>query len=106
VAGVEATARPTTDVAPAIGCVFGAAGPRARVQHEQFSSPEANAASEAIEQVSRDRFQLGLKLRLRRDGELVAAVSEERLNRCKLWYGFPEAAIDELLRESHMASKP
>ena len=32
-----------------------------------------------------------------RDGELVAAVSEERLNRRKLWYGFPEAAIAEVL---------
>ena len=32
-----------------------------------------------------------------RDGKLVAAVSEERLNRRKLWYGFPEAAIAEVL---------
>jgi carbamoyltransferase len=32
-----------------------------------------------------------------RDGKLVAAVSEERLNRRKLWYGFPEAAISEVL---------
>lgn len=32
------------------------------------------------------------------DGKLVAAVSEERLNRRKLWYGFPEEAIAEVLR--------
>ena len=32
------------------------------------------------------------------DGKLIAAISEERLNRRKLWYGFPEAAISEVLR--------
>lgn len=32
-----------------------------------------------------------------KDGELVAAVSEERLNRRKLWYGFPEEAIAAVL---------
>ena len=32
------------------------------------------------------------------DGKLVAAISEERLNRRKLWYGFPESAIHEVLR--------
>lgn len=35
---------------------------------------------------------------LLRDGQLVAAVSEERLNRKKLWYGMPRLAIDEVLR--------
>jgi carbamoyltransferase len=29
-----------------------------------------------------------------RDGQLIAAVSEERLNRVKLWHGIPRAAID------------
>ena len=33
-----------------------------------------------------------------RDGKLIAAVSEERLNRIKQWYGYPEAAILEVLR--------
>ncbi|MEK9968297.1 MAG: hypothetical protein VW600_04120, partial [Ferrovibrio sp.] len=33
-----------------------------------------------------------------KDGELIAAVSEERLNRIKQWYGFPEQAILEVLR--------
>jgi carbamoyltransferase len=33
-----------------------------------------------------------------RDGKLVAAVSEERLNRIKQWYGYPEQAILEVLR--------
>ena len=33
-----------------------------------------------------------------KDGALVAAVSEERLNRIKQWYGFPEQAILEVLR--------
>ena len=32
-----------------------------------------------------------------KDGELVAAISEERLNRRKLWYGFPEEAIAAVL---------
>ena len=32
------------------------------------------------------------------DGKLVAAISEERLNRRKLWYGFPESAIHEVLK--------
>lgn len=32
-----------------------------------------------------------------RDGRLVAAVSEERVNRVKLWDGFPSAAIAEVL---------
>lgn len=32
-----------------------------------------------------------------RDGRLVAAVSEERINRAKLWDGFPTAAIAEVL---------
>jgi carbamoyltransferase len=32
-----------------------------------------------------------------KDGELIAAVSEERLNRIKNWYGYPEAAIQEVL---------
>ena len=31
------------------------------------------------------------------DGKLVSAISEERLNRRKLWYGFPEEAIDHAL---------
>ena len=38
-----------------------------------------------------------------RDGKLVAAVSEERLNRRKLWYGYPEAAIAEVLRLSNIS---
>ncbi len=32
-----------------------------------------------------------------RDGKVVAAVSEERLNRIKLWHGVPHAAIREVL---------
>ena len=32
-----------------------------------------------------------------RDGRLVAAVSEERLNRVKLWHGIPRHAIDAVL---------
>lgn len=32
------------------------------------------------------------------DGKLIAAVSEERLNRRKNWYGFPEEAIAEVLK--------
>lgn len=35
-----------------------------------------------------------------RDGELVAAVSEERLNRQKLWHGMPYGAVAEVLRLS------
>jgi carbamoyltransferase len=38
-----------------------------------------------------------------RDGKLVAAVSEERLNRRKLWYGYPEAAIAEVLRLANIS---
>ncbi|MDC2981230.1 hypothetical protein OA007_00810 [SAR116 cluster bacterium] len=37
------------------------------------------------------------------DGRLLAAVSEERLNRRKLWYGFPEAAILEVLSLSGLS---
>ena len=33
-----------------------------------------------------------------RNGRLVAAVSEERLNRKKSWYGYPEESINEVLR--------
>lgn len=33
-----------------------------------------------------------------RDGEIVAAVSEERLNRTKLWHGIPERSVQEVLR--------
>lgn len=33
-----------------------------------------------------------------RDGKLVSAVSEERLNRIKLWHGIPHQAIQEALR--------
>ncbi len=33
-----------------------------------------------------------------KDGEILAAVSEERLNRKKLWYGIPKLAIAEVLR--------
>jgi carbamoyltransferase len=33
-----------------------------------------------------------------KDGKLIAAVSEERLNRIKQWYGFPEQAIIDVLR--------
>jgi len=32
------------------------------------------------------------------NGQLVSAVSEERLNRTKLWHGIPQAAIGEALR--------
>lgn len=32
-----------------------------------------------------------------RDGRLVAAISEERLNRVKLWYGIPKLAIERAL---------
>ncbi len=32
-----------------------------------------------------------------RDGKIVAAISEERINRQKLWYGFPEKSIREVL---------
>lgn len=32
------------------------------------------------------------------DGKLVSAISEERLNRIKLWHGIPQAAIGEALR--------
>lgn len=32
------------------------------------------------------------------DGKLVSAVSEERMNRVKLWYGVPHKAIEEALR--------
>lgn len=38
-----------------------------------------------------------------RDGELIAAVSEERLNREKLWHGVPHRAIDEVLRLSGLS---
>ena len=31
------------------------------------------------------------------NGKLIAAVSEERLNRKKLWYGYPEDSIKEVL---------
>ena len=34
---------------------------------------------------------------LLKNGKLVAAVSEERLNRKKLWYGYPEASINQVL---------
>ena len=40
-----------------------------------FSSSEANAASDAIEQASRDHFQCGLKLRLRDRQSLAAGPS-------------------------------
>ena len=33
-----------------------------------------------------------------KDGQLVSAVSEERLNRIKLWHGIPHQAIQEALR--------
>lgn len=35
-----------------------------------------------------------------RDGRLIAAVSEERINREKLWYGYPALSIAEVLRLS------
>lgn len=35
---------------------------------------------------------------LLRDGKVVATVSEERLNRCKNWGGFPALAVQEVLR--------
>lgn len=38
-----------------------------------------------------------------RDGKLVAAVSEERLNRRKLWYGYPEGAIAEVLKLANIS---
>ena len=34
-----------------------------------------------------------------KNGRVVAAVEEERLNRAKHWAGFPAAAIDWCLRE-------
>ena len=34
---------------------------------------------------------------LLKNGKLIAAVSEERLNRKKLWYGYPEDSIKEVL---------
>ena len=34
---------------------------------------------------------------LLKNGKLVAAISEERLNRKKLWYGYPEASINQVL---------
>jgi carbamoyltransferase len=36
------------------------------------------------------------------DGRLIAAVNEERLNRKKLWGGFPELSIAEVLRLAHV----
>ncbi len=38
-----------------------------------------------------------------RDGKIVAAVSEERINRKKLWHGFPEMAIEDVLAISGIA---
>ena len=35
-----------------------------------------------------------------KDGEIIAAVNEERLNRIKLCWGFPEKAIKEVMRIS------
>lgn len=37
------------------------------------------------------------------DGEIVAAVGEERMNRIKNWAGFPEKAIHEVLRISGLS---
>jgi carbamoyltransferase len=34
---------------------------------------------------------------LLKNGKLVAAISEERLNRKKFWYGYPEASINQVL---------
>ena len=35
-----------------------------------------------------------------KDGKILAAVSEERLNRKKLWNGIPKLAIDEVIKLS------
>lgn len=40
---------------------------------------------------------------LLRDGEIVAAVAEERLNRIKQWNGLPRRAVDEVLRIAGIA---
>jgi carbamoyltransferase len=40
-----------------------------------------------------------------RDGEVVAAVAEERLNRVKLWHGVPRLAIAEVLRLAGISLK-
>ena len=38
-----------------------------------------------------------------RDGELIAAVEEERFRRVKYWAGFPKLAIEHCLREAGIA---
>ncbi|MBF0267971.1 MAG: carbamoyl transferase [Alphaproteobacteria bacterium] len=38
-----------------------------------------------------------------RDGELLAAVSEERLNRIKLWHGVPHASIECVLAQTGLS---